>query len=216
MVLDAYGNVVDFDPVLTAGVAVVGLLRRRLAGLLDRARRRNHTIWLDGERQVSEARLGLEQSFGVLGEGLNELLAAKDDCVRCARNSVVSDRAQGESGLDLLIHAAQTCSRVLRFGDDGLDAAASIRDDLGGLEKASRSIRAMEANIGDHMRPAEVVQVLLRIECARLDDEARAPLEALTTEIARTCAQMKRTMENEFDLVEQPPESVPGMTEPVR
>lgn len=219
--VDVYGNVVDYEPVLSA--ATVGLLGLRAwlnAHKVLPSPAADLSLWRDGYTAIGAARAHMESDFRQMGDGLDAWLAANKKCIEKAHESAQSglsakagDEQAGES---LLVASAQLCQKVLRYGELGHSRAQQIRADLDALDQMSRRIQGIEYQIEDHMRPAEVVQVLLRIECARLDEVARAPLEALGVEIARTCEKMKRTMESEFRLVEQTHQAVVSMIEHVR
>jgi hypothetical protein len=209
--LDAHGNVVDLEPLLAIGLSGIWALRRRLFGPAPVSLR----LWAEGSLQVGGARRELEAAFGRLSNGLEKLLAVNGESLRLARGSVHAGLG-GEAGSSSLVIAAQLCTAALRYNEQNQARSAHMRDSLGDLEKMSRQIHLMVTEIQEHMRPAEVVQVLLRIECARLEDSARAPLEALSAEISRACGKMARTMEAEFELVEQTRATVEHMVDYVR
>lgn len=215
--IDAYGNPVDYEPLL--GFAVGGLLSLHswLSRGLGRAPSLDLSLWTSGCERVGLARAEMAQSFLRLSDGLQALLKANECCIQHARDAVAAGNLPTAEGTETtLIASARLLQRVLRFGEQGRAGAVTIREDLDELDRLARRILLMEAAIEEHMRPAEVVQVLLRIECARLDDAARAPLEALSAEIARTCQKMAQTMQMEFQLVEETNETVNRMIEHVR
>ncbi len=218
--VDAYGNPVHYD--VLAGVAVSGLvaLRNRLLQFSSSRKAPSLQIWHEGAQQIANVRQTMDKSFREMGTHLEALIMANRDCMAKARASVAATLGTNPDGTpsseSVLVTSARVCSEVLQFGEDGHEVSVQIREDLDELERLSRRILRIETDIQDQMRPAEVVQVLLRIECARLDEVARAPLEALSIEIARTCQKMAATMEEEFALVEQTNERVMGMIEHVR
>lgn len=218
--VDAYGNPVHCD--VLAGIAVSGLmaLRNRLAKLARAKSAPSLQIWHEGAEQISSVRQTMDKSFREMGTHLEALIHGNRECMEKARASVAATLGTNPDGSpsaeSVLVTSARTCSEVLQFGEEGQDISVQIREDLDELERLSRRILRIETDIQEQMRPAEVVQVLLRIECARLDEVARAPLEALSIEIARTCQKMATTMEEEFELVEQTNQRVTGMIEHVR
>jgi len=220
VVLDSYGNLVDYEPL--AAWALGGMLSLRTLGKRKALGRRpgGMSPWATGAERIGKSRKDVEAVFRRLGDGLDDLLSANTKCLKQARLSARSSlaNANGSTGEpeSCLLLAAELCTKVLRFGEQGKESAASVRTDLDELERMSLRILKMETEIQDHMRPAEVVQVLLRIECARLDEVARAPLEALSTEIARTCEKMSKTMEAEFRLVDETHRGVLEMIRHVR
>lgn len=229
--MDEYGNSVDWEPFLEAAGQAVILLRKwwtdRRPGVRTLTfwgsktdKPKDFSVWGDGSRSVGEGRHDMEKAFRKLGDGLEELLTANQDCLGKAKLSAqagLSKLANDSSATsNTLIHAAEMCQVALRFTHQGRHEADRIRGGLAEMERLSRAIRAMGRLIGEHIRPAEVVQVLLRIECARLDEVARAPLEALSVEIARVCAKMARTLETEFELVEKSHQTVTHLVDFVR
>ena len=205
--LDSYGNVVDFDLVLQSGIG--GLLN--LKYWLDFSNRsstpENFALWADSRDGIASARKGMEAAFGRLGNDFENLLVANKECLEKARQGsaacvMATSGKPGESE-GVFLKAARLCDSALRFSEQTHEHAAMIRNGLADLENLSRQIHSMENLVQEQMRPAEVVQVLLRIECARLDESTRAPLEALGVEISRVCAMMTKTLSEEFALLHQ-------------
>lgn len=222
--IDSHGNVADYELFASSFTSTVagGLLT------LDRVFRRKHreleerklAPWRGGAEAIAVARKRMEAAFRQLGDGLDSLLTTSRSKVQGSRESVMdrmgSVADHSHTTMSQLTGAADLCRRALRFGDEGTELTSIIRADLDELEDLSLRIHRMETQIADHMRPAGVVQVLLKIECARLDEVARAPLEALGAEIARTCGKMSDAMEAEFELVEQTHQSVQLMIRHVK
>lgn len=213
LIVDHYGHPVDYEALFSISLSGLLALSRKLQGppALDLE------LWRVGSDRVASARASMETAFRKLGDDLERLLAANAEGVRLARASIAAGMAT-DTGNDTnsLVNAARLSQRALRFNEHSKAQAAEVAAFLADLERMSREIHQMVNQIQEHMRPAEVVQVLLRIECARLDEVARAPLEALSAEIARACMKMESTMDVEFALVKQTHATVSNMVEHLR
>ncbi len=203
--MDSYGNVVDFEPVITSSFAGLIALHKWLSSDKQRKVEPDFSLWALSHDKIAALRHEMESSFQKMGDSLSPLLTSNEACLKQARQSIVAflitPPAPSEPPVDGLLVAAELCQKSLRFNEHGQDGAEQIRKSLFELERASHRIHSMENLVQAQMRPAAVVQILLRIECARLDEVARAPLDALSLEINRICAQMQTTMAAEFALI---------------
>lgn len=205
--LDSYGNVVDFDLILQSGIGGLLNLKYWLDSYHRSSSPAHSTMWADSRDAIAAARSGMEAAFGNLGNDFEKLLVANKECLEKARQGsaacvMATSGKPGESE-GVFLRAAKLCDSALRFSERTQEHAAQIRSGLADLEKLSRQIHSMENLVQEQLRPAEVVQVLLRIESARLDETTRAPLESLGVEISRVCASMTKTLSEEFALLHQ-------------
>lgn len=215
--IDAYGNAVDFEPVIASVSLGLHALGRWLNFSKNGPVVVDTSIWAESRDRVSRGRQDMDKTFHQLGNGLDSLMSANTICMKKAKASVRASAgsiasSSGES-TTILAEAAEVCRRALRFTEAGAEHTNRIRLSLNELETFSRKIQQLGTEISDHMRPAEVVQVMLRIECSRLDEVARAPLEALCAEITRVCDRMNSTVEAEFELVAKTLDTVLAMTD---
>lgn len=205
--LDSHGYPADWSLVWLGWAS----LRHRLAALPLPFRSRrfagHRQFWTSAHHQVHTASQSFAHAFEALSGGLEQLLTSTEDCLATTRQAISSgitgEIHAGNQGSFSLLEAANLASRTLDFGQHLQSLAPDIRQQLAQLDRLSHDILRRERAIADFMRPAEVVQVLLRIECTGLDEVARAPLEALSLEIASACARVGQTMEQEFLLVDQ-------------
>lgn len=205
--LDSYGYPADWSLVWLGWAG----LRHRIAALRLPARAdqfaAHRPFWSGAQQQIHSSSQSFARSFETLSGGLDQLLSRTETCLAATREAISSGMTgqihAGELGSTSLLEAASLASRTLDFGQQIQTLAPEIRQQLTQLDLLSQGILRREREIAEFMRPAEVVQVLLRIECTGLAEAARAPLEALGLEIASACARVAQTMEQEFLLVDQ-------------
>lgn len=207
LTIDSYGNVVDFDLVLQTGLAGLLNLKHRLDFSRQSALPKDLALWSESRDGIASARARMESAFGRLGNDFETLLHANKECLEKARQGsaacvMATSGKPGESE-GVFLKAAKLCDSALRFSQQTHEHAALIRGSLADLESLSQQIHSMENLVQEQIRPAEVVQVLLKIESARLDENTRVPLEALGLEISRVCARMAKTLAEEFALLRQ-------------
>ena len=218
--MDVYGNVVDFEPVITSSFTGLIALHKWLSSASKKQADLDSSLWALSRDKIDSVRIEMESSFRKMGDSLEFLLSSNEACLKESRQSIAAFLTASPDAskppVDGLLLAAELCQASLRFNEHGQDGAPQIRKSLFELERASHQIHSMENLVQTQMRPAAVVQVLLRIECARLDEIARAPLDALSLEISRICEQMQSTMTSEFALVSKIHSTVLQMIDFVR
>lgn len=205
--LDSYGYPADWSLVWLGWAG----LRHRIAALRLPARAdqfgAHRPFWSGAQQQIQTASQSFAHSFNALNEGLGRFLTTTDTYLKAIRDAITSGMSgaivNGDDCSTTLLAAAQLATRSLAFGEQIQSVAPQIRQQLAQLNRLSHDILRREREIAEYMRPAEVVQVLLRIECTGLDAAARAPLDALSLEISNACSRVAQTMEQEFLFVDQ-------------